>query len=302
MERTELKLPLTDVHRHLDGSMRWTTLRDLARRTGQTVPEGLRFTPGMGLHEALARFQFTLSCLQTAEAVHRVADEMCVDAAAEGVECLEIRFAPQLHGGRIQDVVEAALTGISGRAGLILCGLYGEPPVVLQELVDIASQYPGVVGIDLAGAPHPSHSWSMGDYAPLFQRAGALGLGRTVHAGEGRSAAEIATAILELGADRIGHGCSVLDDASVVELVINKGVILEACPTSNVHTGIYESVSQHPIAQWIDRGIAVTLCTDNTLLSHVTLPMEFERVGSIAGMTEEKVHQIVVTGRAAVFT
>jgi len=302
MEPIDTHPLFSDLHRHLDGSIRWSTLQDLARRAGQTLPESLTFTPGLGLDEALSRFQVTLSCLQTLDSVHRVADEMCLDAEDEGIHHLEVRFAPQLHGGRIQDVVEAALTGISGRAGLILCGLYGEPPVVLNELVHIASQYPGVVGIDLAGAPLATHSWSMQSYAPMFQRAGALGLGRTVHAGEGRGPEDIAMAILELGADRIGHGCSVLDSDAVVDLVKARGVVLEACPTSNVHTGIYGSVAEHPIASWIERGIKVTLCTDNTLLSDVTLPLEFARIDAIEGMTKEKVHQIVVTGRAAVFT
>lgn len=302
MKPTPTQHVYSDLHRHLDGSMRWNTLCDLAKQTGQTLPESVQFTPGMGLDEALARFQLTVSCLQTLDSVHRVADEMCVDAEGEGIQFLEIRFAPQLHGGPIQEVVEAALTGIADRAGLILCGLYGEPPAVLDELVHVASQYPGVVGIDLAGAPLATHSWSMRSYAPIFQRAGSLGLGRTVHAGEGRGPEEIATAILELGADRIGHGCSVLQSEEVVALVKARGVVLEACPTSNVHTGIYSSVSEHPIAVWLDQGIPVTLCTDNTLLSNVTLPTEYERIDTIAGMTEEKVHQIVVTGRAAVFT
>ena len=292
---------MVDLHRHLDGSMRMSTLKSLAGEQGLVVPNDIRFHTGMGLHAALAKFGFTLSCLQTLDAVQRVANEMCEDAIEEGLSYLEIRFAPQLHGP-IQDVVEAALSGISGRAGLILCGLYGEPPMVLDELVRVGVQYPGVVGLDLAGCPLPSHSWSMRDYAPVFQRAGEMGLGRTVHAGEARPPEEIATAILELGAHRIGHGSTLLENDAVLALVLARDVVIEACPTSNVQTGIFDSVADHPLVKWMDLGVRVTVCTDNTFLSSVTLPEEMRRVQAIPGMNEEKLRRLVVTGQAAVFT
>ena len=166
----------------------------------------------------------------------------------------------------------------------------------------VGAQYPGVVGLDLAGTPLPEHTWEMGDYAPVFQRAGELGLGRTVHAGEGRPVEEIGRAILELGAERIGHGASLLDDPEVLELVVARGVVIEACPTSNYHTGLFSSVATHPLSRWMDQGVKVTVCTDNTLLSNITQPEEMTRVAAIPGMTSEKLSALVVTGRAAVFT
>src|SRR6185369_6374685 len=129
MNAIALPHPLADLHRHLDGSLRPSTIAELAREAGVRVPDDLAFSPGMGLDAALSRFAFTLSLLQSPAAVKRVAAEICEDAAAEGVTTLEIRFAPQLHrGAGIEAIVEAAITGIAGRAGLILCGLYGEPP------------------------------------------------------------------------------------------------------------------------------------------------------------------------------
>src|SRR5262245_57753071 len=112
--------PLADLHRHLDGSLRPATLAELAAQAGVKVPEDLRFHEGMGLAEALSRFAFTLSLLQTPDAVKRVAAEICEDAAAEGITTLELRFAPQLHrGAPIEAIVDAALEGAAGRAGLI---------------------------------------------------------------------------------------------------------------------------------------------------------------------------------------
>lgn len=294
--------PLADLHRHLDGSIRPSTLAELAARAGKTVPPDLAFTAGMGLDAALSRFAFTLSLLQEPSAVRRVASEMCEDAAAEGVSRLEIRFAPQLHGGASPEaIVDAALEGADGRAGLILCGLYGEPVSVLDRLLNTASSRPGVVGIDLAGGPAPGHAFGMMDYAPVFKRAEALGIGRTVHAGEGRPAEEIRTAILALGAQRIGHGTTLLSDPRVVELVIERGVTIEACPTSNVHTGVIASAPEHPIGRWLDLGIRACICADNTLLSATTAAEEIARVRAIPGMTEEKIRRAIACGHEAAF-
>jgi adenosine deaminase len=294
--------PLADLHRHLDGSIRPSTLDELAARAGKTVPPDLAFTAGMGLEAALARFAFTLSLLQEPSAVRRVAAEMCEDAAAEGVTTLEIRFAPQLHGGApVESIVDAALEGAAGRAGIILCGLYGEPVSVLNQLLNTAASRPGVVGIDLAGGPAPGHAFGMLDYAPAFRRAEALGLGRTVHAGEGRPPEEIRAAIEALRAQRIGHGTTLLSDPRIASLVIERGITLEACPTSNVHTGVITSVAEHPLARWLDAGVRACICADNTLLSATNAAQEIARVRAIPGMTGEKIRRAVAHGHEAAF-
>ena len=212
----------TELHLHLDGSMRLETLAALAVDAGVRLPDDIHFSPGIGLEEALLRFGTTVACLQTTDSICRVAKEISEDAITCGVTTLEIRFAPQLHPiAPPEEIVDAALDGIDGRAGLILCGLYGEAPSVLTSHVEIARTREGVVGIDLAGAPQLSHQWSIGDYANPFGRAHELGIGRTVHAGEGgRPPTEIRQAIELLHAERIGHGTSLLEDPSVVELVI----------------------------------------------------------------------------------
>ena len=295
---------LADLHRHLDGSLRLHTVRELAAREGVAVPPALPFVAGMGLAAALERFAFTLSLLQTAEAVTRVAAEICDDAAAEGVTTLEIRFAPQLHGARglrVGAVIDAALEGIRGRAGLILCGLYGEPPAVLRGLVDAARDRPGVVGIDLAGGPVPGDAWGLEDYAAAFQEAERIDLGRTVHAGEGRPPTEIAAAIERLRATRIGHGTTLLDDGAVLDLVLARGVTVEACVTSNVHTGAVTSAGQHPLPRWLALGVRACVCTDNTLLSAVDAPEEHRRARAIPGMDDAKLAAAIAHGHAGAF-
>lgn len=293
---------LADLHRHLDGSLRPSTVEELAARAGVEVPPDLTFSAGMGLEAALSRFAFTLSLLQEPEAVRRIASEMCEDAAAEGVTTLEIRFAPQLHRGtEIEAIVDAAVEGASGRAGIVLCGLYGEPPSVLERLVDAARSREGVVGIDLAGGPAPSHAFRMADYAAAFQRAADLGLGRTVHAGEGRPPEEIRVAVEVLLAERIGHGTTLLDDVAIADLVLASSVVIEACPTSNVHTGVIASVAAHPLPRWLDMGIRACVCADNTLLSATDARQELERVMKIPGMNEEKRAAAIANGHEGAF-
>ena len=166
---------------------------------------------------------------------------------AESLAHLEVRFAPQLHGHDWARAVDAVLDGLHGATSLVLCGLYGEPPSVLERLIALASTRPRIVGIDLAGAPLPNHRWQLLDYAPVCKVAHDVGLGVTIHAGEGRPPSEIAVAVSELSADRIGHGVTLMDDPRVLELVLNAGVTIEACSSSNVHTGVIQAVSEHPI-------------------------------------------------------
>lgn len=300
-----MKENLPDLHRHLDGSLRLSTLYALAEETGVRLPEdpaAIRFFAGMGLNEALDRFDWTLSVLQTTKAVKQVASEICEDAAADGVSTLELRFAPQLHGGApMEAIVDAAIEGIDNRAGIIFCGLYGEAPKVLESLVDLAHSRPQVVGIDLAGGPASEHAFGMADYAPAFRRAKDLGIGRTVHAGEGRPASEIAFAIKELHAQRIGHGTTLLDNTTVLDLVLERGVVIEACPTSNMHTGVIQEIWEHPIVRWLELGVRACINSDNTLLSDTDASTEHRLAGTIPGMTPELLRRAISNGHAGAF-
>ena len=294
--------PLSDLHRHLDGSLREATLRELAAGFGVDVPAQFRFSRGMGLAAALRSFELTLGVLQTPAAVRRVADEICADAACEGVTTLEIRFAPQLHeGASPAAIVGAAAEGVAGRAGLILCGLFGEDPSVLEALVGIARFCPAVVGIDLAGGPSPAHPHQLRDYSRPFSLARDLGLGRTVHAGEGRPPSEIREAIEHLHAQRIGHGTTLMDDPAVVDLVRERGVTLEACLTSNLHTGAVRELAAHPLPRLLNSGVQVTVCTDNTLFSDVDAPGEYRRAAALPGLGAAAVETLAAFGHAAAF-
>ncbi len=182
-----------------------------------------------------------------------------------------------------------------------LAGLYGEPPDVLLGLVEAGARRRGVVGIDLAGGPAPFHAFRLEDYGAAFRHAEDLGLGRTVHAGEGRPPAEIRVAVEVLHAQRIGHGTTLLDDPAVVDLVLERGVTIEACPTSNVHTGAVARLADHPLPRWLDLGVRACVCADNTLLSCTDAAEELRRVATIPGMNEAKVRAVVHHGHEAAF-
>lgn len=292
---------LADLHRHIDGSLREPTLRELAAEAGVEVPAELHFTPGMGLGAALARFRVTVAVLQRADALRRVASEICEDAAASRVTTLELRFAPQLHAAlSIEAAIEAALDGIAGRAGLILCALHGEAPASVEALVRAGAAHRGVVGIDLAGSGSDGPG-VLSDYAAPFRLAADFGLGRTVHAGEGGPPSQIRVAVEELGAQRIGHGTTLLADPAVLELVLRRGVAIEACPTSNLHTGAIPRLADHPLPRWLELGVRACVCTDNTLFSAVSSPEEHARARSIPGMTDELLARAIANGHAAAF-
>jgi len=163
---------MVELHCHLDGSLRLSTLEELLRQKNCPIPEDIRFHPGMGIQEALSKFLTTLSALQEPDAVERVTREICEDAREFRHLHTEIRFAPQLHlGAPTEEIVDAAISGLDENANLILCGLYGEPPSVLNNLVEIARTRPRVVGIDLAGAPLKDHRYHLMDYdEPLLEQ------------------------------------------------------------------------------------------------------------------------------------
>jgi adenosine deaminase len=257
----------------------------------------------MGLDRALARFVFTLGRLDRADRLTRVAHEVCEDAAQEGVSTLEVRFGPLLHGDLAPaDVLDAVIEGIGGRAGVLLCGLYGDAPETFDALVDLAKPRPQVVGLDVAGAPQRDHTWGLRDYQKPMQRARNLGLGVTIHAGEGRPAEEIRVAIEMLGATRIGHGTTLLDDPGVLEQVVERGVTLEACITSNVHVGAIPSADAHPLAAWLKQGVKACVCTDNPLFSEVTSSSEHALARQLPGMTDDLLDQAIRHGHEARFT
>ena len=292
------RLPKAELHCHLDGSVRPATLLDLGRELGVAMPapteESLReymiVRDARSLEDYLARFDITLSVMQTEGALERIAYELAADASAEGVRYLEVRYAPVLNirgGIPLGAAVEAPLRGLAraerehGIPGrLIICGIRNMSPEVSLELARLAVAYrrQGVVGFDLAGgeAGNPASR-----HAKAFEYARCHDMACTCHAGEGDGAPSIREAVHVCGANRIGHATRLIEDEALTEYVNDRRIALEICLTSNVQTRATESYETHPLRQYYERGLNVVLNTDNRLMSGTTLVDEYEHASRI---------------------
>jgi len=286
-------LPKVDLHRHLDGSVRVATLRDLAVAGGFPLPSRSvrRLAPHCqvgrdcrSLADFLQKFFFFYDFLKSPWAVERIACEICEDAAADNVVYLETRFAPVLQATRefpMEDVVECALRGI--RRGqkkfgvtvrLILCCYRSESPASSIRTVELARRYMGrgVVGVDFAGDEirHPARP-----HYPAFRLAQKYDIPVTIHAGEAAGPDRVREAIERMGARRIGHGIHSVEDRRVLDLLRKHDITLEICPTSNVQTHVAKSYRAHPLKRLADAGIAVTVNSDDPGVSNITLTHEY---------------------------
>lgn len=319
MDRATIaKLPKFDLHVHLDGSLRPGTVRELwealppQERPPVAAPVEMAVLPKVPcpLETFLDAFRITVALLQTAEALERAAWELCQDAARENVAYLEIRFAPLLHlrGGLSPDeVVEAVLAGtrraearLPIRTGVILCGMRQESPQRSTEVALLAGRYRdrGVVGFDLAG---PEKGFPLANHAVAIRLAREAGVHLTLHAGEGCCPEHI-TQALDLGAERIGHGVYLFQDPATEERVREARIPLEVCPTSNLHiSGIMRSLCDHPLRRYLDRGIRVTVNTDNRLMSQTSSTEELWRVVQAFGLGPDQVRAILLASAEAAF-
>ncbi|MFL5561651.1 MAG: adenosine deaminase [Gemmatimonadaceae bacterium] len=311
------RLPKAELHCHLDGSVRPATLLDLGRDQGVSMPaategalrEYMIVRDARSLEDYLARFDVTLSVMQTAAALERIAYELAADAFAEGVRYIEVRYAPVLNirgGLALGDAVEAPLRGLAraerehGIVGrLIICGIRNMSPEVSLELARLAVAYrrQGVVGFDLAGgeAGNPASR-----HLKAFEFARCHDMACTCHAGEGDGAPSVRDAVHVCGANRIGHATRLFEDEALTEYVNDRRIALEICLTSNVQTRATESYETHPLRVYYERGLNVVLNTDNRLMSGTTLVDEYEHASRI-GFGFDELATMALNGFASAF-
>ena len=307
------RLPKAELHCHLDGSVRAETLLELARDSGVDMPrpdgaslrEFMTVRDARNLEDYLARFTVTLSVMQRADALERIAFELAEDAHRDGVLYLEARFAPVLNireGLQPQDVVAAVISGLQraerqyGIVGrVIVTALRDLDPrvsIVMAELA-VAFRDQGVVGFDLAGseAGHPASL-----HAAAFAHARAHDLACTCHAGEGDGAQSVREALQSCCAHRVGHGTRLIEDASLMDYVADRGIPIEICLTSNVQTRVASSYASHPLRRYFDEGVKVTLNTDNRLMSATTLTDEYAHAAMDLGFTFDELARLAMNG------
>jgi len=312
------ELPKAELHCHLDGSVRPATLLELAREYGVKMPkdtvaeltEAMRADDTESLEDYLRLFDTTISVMQTADALERIAYELAEDAAEDGVRYIEVRNAPILnvvHGLTLVESVEAPLRGlrraekdfgITGR--FIVIALRQFPPEHSLEMARLAVEFKndGVVAFDLAGAEKGNPASA---HAAAFKYAREHNLGVTVHAGEGDGAESIRQAVHVCGANRIGHGTRLIEDPDLTQYVNDRRIALEVCLTSNVQTRVADSYATHPLREYFDRGLNVTLNTDNRLMSATTLTNEYIYAAEHLGFTIDELAGIALNGFESAF-
>lgn len=306
------RMPKAELHVHLDGSLRPSTMLELAASYGTTLPatdaESLRrwmlVDDARNLEDYLARFDVTIALLQHPEAIERVAYEMVEDAAADGLKYLEIRYCPQLstrEGLSLDEVIEAEWRGLQRGladfgvpARIINCSLRHYDPelslVIAEHSVRMRSH--GVVGFDLAGgeAGRPCEL-----HREAFDVAARGGLGITVHAGEAAGWESIFEAIHSCRAVRIGHGTRLHENPALLEYVRDRRICIEVNITSNLQTRAVATAAEHPVRQYFDAGIPVTLCTDSWLMSGVVLTDEYLLAQQALGFTPSELETMALT-------
>ena len=307
------KYALIDLHLHLDGSMSLECARSLATKQGIALPDDeellskLRVSEDcQDLNEYLECFALPLSLLQTADAISESVERLCNELAEEGLIYAEIRFAPQLHlqnGLTQEEVVLAALDGLSRsklKASLILCCMRGADNKEKNiETVRLVSKYlgQGVCAVDLAGAEalFPNEN-----FVDVISYAKSLSLPMTLHAGEALGVESVYSAI-ELGAWRIGHGVRSVEDSSLVELLANKQIALELCPTSNLNTRVFDKLSDYPIRTFLDANVLITINTDNISVSATSLANEYQKIADTFSLSEDELFALALNSAKATF-
>jgi len=307
-----LRLPKSELHVHLDGSLRPGTLLALAHerdvelpaRSAADLADHMLVSDASSLEEYLQRFEVTLAVMQDADALERIAYELAEDHAAENVLYVEVRFCPALNtakGLASSEAVEATLRGLARakqdlgiQSGVIVCALRSHAPSRSLEMADLAVGYAphGVCGFDLAGAEAGN---PVADHIASFERASRAGVPITIHAGEGYGAESIRQAVEVGHARRIGHGTRLHEDRALMELIAARGIPLETCLTSNVQTRVVTSHGDHPARLYLDEGLTVCLGTDNRLMSGVTLTQEYEHARDELDLTWK---ELVAVARA----
>ncbi len=295
-------MPKAELHLHLDGSLRVATALELARSHGVDAPRDwmgmsaalIAPMPCRSQAELLRAFDLPIALMQDAESLERITAELVETKAADNVRYVEIRWGPRLHlagGLPLADGIAAVCAGAreaAERTGvtvrLIATALRSHDPDANVELAETAARFidQGLTGWDLAG-PEEAYPDPL-DHARAFEAARANGLRITTHAGEWGGAPQVRR-VLAVDPERIAHGPGAIEDPELCAELIARGVTLDLCPTSNWQAGIVPSLAAHPLARLHRAGVSVTLSTDHTTVSDITLSEEYEGAVERIGLT-----------------
>lgn len=286
-------LPKIELHCHLDGSVRPETIIDISIEDNINIPSNnIKIIRNMSiapwecesLDEYLERFKLPLMVMQTKDSIRRIAFELLEDASKENVKYIEVRFAPLLHrekGLSIEEIIESVLEGIKDaenkydiKGNLILSCLKHMPVETAVEVIEKGKKFlgKGVVAVDLAASEDEGFSQRFVEPIALARK---YGYRVTIHSGETGVGRNVLEAVEMLGAERIGHGVYITNCLEAYNIVKEKNITLEICPTSNVQTKAVNSYESHPVYDFHKDGIKITINTDNRTVSDTTMTKEY---------------------------
>lgn len=307
------KLPKVELHRHLDASIRFDTILELAKihnlELGDNLDKKLVIKkPMSSLEEVLESFWTTQKVLCSYEAIKRVAFENVEDAHRDGIKLVELRFAPLFiqQGKKLgfDEIIEGVIDGIT--QGMekypVAVGLLHIMPRSLDLKLNLEStdkilsyqksyhkNADRLVGVDLADMETDE---SFIDYAPSIEKARLQGLGVTIHSGENTTGQHVIKTIKTFNATRIGHGIQIYKDPEAMKFVKDHDVALEVCPTSNWLTQCVPTLEKHPLKYLYEQGVKVTLNTDDPHIMNINLIHEYEVASTILGMNQDHFKQM----------
>ena len=321
--RLRLKtLPKVELHRHLELSLRPSTIKELAPTFDIDLPDEKTFfnrfiigEPMRNLGDVLNKFLDTQLLLASEEILERISYEACLDAFSEGVRVLELRYAPtfvrhrheHLSFQKIHNAIAKGVRRAEGECPIavgLICIIQRILPVQEAEAVTsfAIENKASFIGLDLADN---EDGFDSKPFSPFFRRAKSAGLGVTVHAGEVNlptAPRNVKDAIDYLGATRIGHGVRIFTNPEIIEYVRDRGVVLELCPTSNYLTqAVSGDLSDLPYRQLFDAGVRVTFNTDDPGIFATNLIHEYEILLERCGFTIEDLKHCNETAKAASF-
>jgi adenosine deaminase len=301
------RIPKVELHRHLELSVRHSTLKELAPHYGIELPDEKTFAdrflirePMKDLGSVLNKFLDTQLLLGSEEILERVAFECCVDAYKEGIRVLELRYAPTFVRYRhdhlsFEKIHEAFVRGVTRaeKEFPIAVGLICIIQRILtvkdaERVTDFAIEHKdSFVALDIADN---EDGFDSKPFAPFFAKAKKAGLGITAHAGEinvPKAPKYVRDAIDHLGATRIGHGLQIYRDPEMIQYVKDKNVVLELCVKSNWLTqAVPGDINAHPIRKLMGAGVAVTINTDDPGIFDTDMIQEYEILVNKFGFTE----------------
>ncbi|MEK6221451.1 MAG: adenosine deaminase [Chloroflexota bacterium] len=313
-------MPKVELHRHLEGSLRLTTMLEISRKHSLDLPknvddfrslvqiiDGEPFTH----QNFLSKFSTLRLFYQSAQVIKDITSQAIEDAALDNIRYMELRFTPvaltrlkDFPLGEAMDWVIEAADEASEKYGVMTRLIANvnrhESLELAEEVASLAVERidKGIIALDIGGneADFPGE-----EFAGIFQNAKQAGLRITAHAAEWGPAENVKMAIEKLGAERIGHGVRVLEDDKVVAMAKERKITFEVCPTSNYQSGVYKSIYKHPLREMIEVGLDVSINTDDPSISQINLSDEYELSIDTLKLNKNSLHESILDAARAAF-